>query len=154
MTAGREVLLDANVLLSLHDTGTKPLPADVAARFEALLDDDETELFITPLIRYEVLRGIDWGDDERYGTMKAALDALTELDVTREASELAAELFRLYVAEHVDEPGINVDKRRFDAFHFSVAKIRGMELASRDRHMRSLDALYARLMPERGQGKA
>ena len=65
--------------------------------------------------------------------------------MTRDASEHAAELFRLYVAEHRDDPNLNVDKRRFDTFHFAVARLRGLKLISEDHHIEALTRLDARL---------
>lgn len=154
----REVLLDADVRVCLHDPSKEGAASAgaVSTRLEEIPGDDAVELFITPLVRHEVLRGIAWGDTERYGRVKAAPDGLTELDVSRDASELAADLFRLYIAEHVDDSGIDVNERRFDVFHFAVAKVRGMELISEDRHMCSPEELHARLDLDRtpGTGRA
>ena len=65
----RGALLDANVLVALfdeQDDASDALSADVRTALDDVLSDPEARLFITPLIRYEVLRGVPRADEERY----------------------------------------------------------------------------------------
>lgn len=63
----RNVLLDTNLLICAFDnsgTAAKEDKDKAITKLTALLSDPETKLFITPLIRYEVLRGIKWDNSE------------------------------------------------------------------------------------------
>ena len=142
----RKVLLDANLLIgALDESGrTSEEQRDEAKEIlNALLSDVEVTLVITPLIRYEVLRGISWDNQDNFNQLKRALDGLTELDVNREISELAADLFRFDRAEN-DAQQRNIEKRKFDVFHLASAKRHSLELASQDSDIASLDGLYGR----------
>ena len=57
----RKVLLDANLLIAALDNGSTTSEAErtkAKQTLAALLSNAEVALIITPLIRYEVLRGI------------------------------------------------------------------------------------------------
>lgn len=144
----RQVLLDANLLIAVFDEGgtTSQTTRDAAKQtINTLLSDSQTRLVITPLIRYEALRGIDWQNTARYQQLKQTLDGIQELDVNREVSELAANLFRF---DHSSNPDSNrnIDKRRFDAFHLASAKCHELELASQDSDIAGLESLYQNYM--------
>lgn len=142
----RKVLLDANLLIAALDEGSTTSEAErtkAKQTLAALLSDAEVTLIITPLIRYEVLRGIGWQDQGRFAQLKQALDGLTELDVNRQVSELAADLFRFERAECADSQR-NLEKRKFDVFHLASAKCHDLELASQDSDIAGLEGLYAR----------
>ena len=147
--ATRRVLLDANLLIAALDhEGTSIEDAKVKARhiLSELMSDSNVAVAITPLIRYEVLRGIDLKNAVGYRHVKEALDNFMEFDITRAMSERAAELFRRHQAEQRGSDTISVDKRRFDAFHVATASLLGMELRSEDNGIRrlwELDALIA-----------
>ena len=54
----RRVLLDANALIYLFDAGSAGAPSERSReRLEEVLSDPDTELFVTPLVRYEAHRG-------------------------------------------------------------------------------------------------
>lgn len=142
----RKVLLDANLLIAALDDGGTTSEAERAKAKQtlvALLSDADVTLIITPLIRYEVLRGIGWQDKERFVQLKQSLDGLTELDINRHVSELAANLFRFDCAEHTDQQR-NIEKRKFDVFHLASAKCNNLELASQDSDIAGLQGLHER----------
>lgn len=140
----REVLLDANMLMAVFDEGgsTSQVKRDAAKQKMAeLLSDEQVRVVITPLIRYEALRGIGWQHSERYQQLKQALDSIQELDVNREISELAANLFRFDWFKNPDS-NRNIDKRRFDVFHLASAKCHDLEVVSQDSDLPKPENLY------------
>ena len=142
----RKVLLDANLLIAALDDGSTTSEAErtkAKQTLAALLSNAEVTLIITPLIRYEVLRGIGWQDQVRFAQLKQSLDGLTELDVNRHVSELAANLFRFDRAENPDQQR-NIEKRKFDVFHLASAKCHDLELASQDSDIAGLEGLHER----------
>lgn len=112
----------------------------------ALVNDDNVELAITPLLRYEFLRKFAWQtESDDINKFKAAVEEFTWLDITKDVTDLATDLYRL--DKH--ESGLqgvekNLEKRKFDVFHFATAKINGIELLSNDKHISQLEALYQR----------
>ena len=85
---------------------------------------------------------------EQYGEV---LDSLTTLDISQSVADLAMNLYRLdkFEAEKANL-NKNVDKRRFDVFHFATAKINGIEMLSNDKHLPQLEALYQRYLDQQG----
>ena len=112
--------------------------------------DPSARLYVTPLIRYEVLRGVPHDDSRRLECLRAALAGFETLDVTDPVADLASDLFRLDRHDRVGAGTHAVDKRRFDAFHFAEAKVSGLEFESLDEGMSSLEVLHVRLLAERG----
>ena len=142
----RKVLLDANLLIAaLDNDGTTSSEERIKARqtLTELLSDEDVALVITPLIRYEVLRGIQWQDQTRFEQLKQSLNGFTELEVSRDVSELATNLFRFDRAENLKQ-NKHINKRNFDVFHFATAKHHQLEFASRDTDMTVLANLYER----------
>lgn len=139
----RKVLLDTNLLVAALDqnASTSPQQCEQAkATLTQLLKSEDVALAITPLIRYEVLRGVDWQSKERYEALRAALTLFEEFDIGRDVAELAADLYRLDKS-HAEDNGEqrNLEKRKFDVFHLASAKCNELELASRDSDMTKLD---------------
>ena len=144
----RKVLLDANLLIAALDDSstTSAIEREKAKQtLNDLLSQEDIALVITPLIRYEVLRGIAWQDQTRFAQLKQSLDALTELDVNRRVSELSAHLFRFDRAENTDQQR-NIEKRKFDVFHLASAKCHDLELASQDSDIAGLEGLHERYL--------
>lgn len=138
------VLLDANLLIAVFDqsgTTSELLRQTATAKLTTYLENPDIKLVITPLIRYEVLRGLSWQDAEGYNNLKQVLDGLTEIDVNRNVSELAANLFRFDRAVNAGAQR-NVEKRKFDVFHLACAKCHGLDLASQDTDIASLQSLF------------
>ena len=143
----KRVLLDANLLIAAYDEeGTTSNKEREQARktiLNLLVDDTVEELVITPLIRYEVLRGVGWKQDIRYQQVQRHLTKFTELDIKRQVSELAANLYRYdtHKTKLTSEPR-NLEKRKFDVFHFATAQYYGLMLASQDSDIAKLYKLY------------
>lgn len=142
----RKVLLDTNLLVAALDqeASTSPEQYEQAiATLTALLESDDVALAITPLIRYEVLRGVAWQSRERYEALHEALAEFEEFDISREIAELAADLYRVDKLQ-ADESGEqrNLEKRKFDVFHLASAKCNDLELASQDTDIAKLEKLH------------
>lgn len=112
----------------------------------ALVNDDTVELVITPLLRYEFLRKFSWQhENEDFNKFRAAVEEFTWLDISKDVTDLATDLYRLDKFE-AESKGIakNLEKRKFDVFHFATAKINGIELLSNDKHIDQMEGLYER----------
>ncbi|PWQ96603.1 type II toxin-antitoxin system VapC family toxin [Leucothrix pacifica] len=146
----RGVLLDTNLLIgAFDDTGStsEEQRAKAKEQLTTLLSDPYVALAITPLIRYEVLRGISLQEDERFEQMKRALGGFEEFDIGRDVSELAANLFR-FDRNEVTQSGENrnIEKRKFDVFHLASAECNALELASDDSDISKLKSLHDRFI--------
>ena len=137
----RQVLLDVNMLIGVFD-GDDENEKHVEARreFEALTDDPEVEFVVTPLVRYEFLRGVRRsGAAETEAAlleMKAALDDFGQSEIRKNIGDRAAELFQL-----AKNKGVDLDKRSFDLFHCVCAEAYGWELVSQDTHIQTIQKL-------------
>ena len=121
----RTVLLDTNLLIGALDTE----PGNAAhtqsrEHLEKLLRDPEVKLAISPLIRYEVLRGAKHVPVSR---LEEILNDFHEFDVRAQDAQRAAELFR-----EAKTKDIKLDKRSFDLFHCVCAELNALEFESRD----------------------
>lgn len=133
----KTILLDANLLISAFDTKEKV----AVEAMRKLLKDDSISLAITPLIRYEVLRSVEFTDDVLHEKLKERLNGFEEFDITRDISELSTALFRYAKSEGKVNPE-NVNKRSFDIFHWATAKCNELEIESNDGDIDRLETLY------------
>jgi len=108
-----------------------------------LLDRDDVAVAITPLIRYEALRGISWTDVCRYQNIAEVLDQLESFDITRDIADLATDLYRFYSYE-AKSSDRNMEKRKFDVFHYACARRHDLKLASMDSDIDRIESLYQR----------
>lgn len=143
----RKVLLDANLLIAAFDvngTTSPEMKKQAIEQLSTLLADEEVKLFITPLVRYEVLRGIAWQSSEDFLRMKSTLNGFPDLDITRDISELSANLFRFdkHKAEQANNGARNLDKRKFDVFHFCSAHCNGLGFCSNDTDIAKIERLH------------
>ena len=143
----KNVLLDANLLIAALDencTTTKLEKEAAKQQLHQILSDDNIKIFITPLIRYEVLRGIDWNDKATFDRMSAILNGIPNLDITTDISELSANLFRFRkgLPENNLNGLIKLDKRSFDLMHFSTAKCSHCECVSRDTDISKIERIH------------
>ncbi|MBR0573624.1 MULTISPECIES: type II toxin-antitoxin system VapC family toxin [Pasteurellaceae] len=139
-------LLDTNFLIYLSKNNDDPDKQEILKEMQNILEDPYSKLFTTPLISYEVLRGVEWQDEQKLSELKAILNSFEMLDVENEVSELAANLYRFDMYESQQKSvDRNFDKRRFDTFHFATAKVNHLEILSKDKDMKSLDDLYSRM---------
>jgi predicted nucleic acid-binding protein len=144
----RIVLLDTNLMISALDPVAKSEDKAIAIKkIEELLKDSNVALAITPLIRYEVLRGVDWSNDVRYQSLLHSLNEFEEFDITRTVSEMAANLYR-YDVEQSSATGVNrnFEKRKFDIFHFCSAKINQFEFVSEDTDIAKIHELHEAML--------
>jgi predicted nucleic acid-binding protein len=137
----RRVLLDANMLIGVFD-GDGKNSAHVRAQgdFEALASDPEVEFVITPLVRYEFLRGVRRAGVAETETalleMTATLNDFKEIEIRQSIGDRAAELFRL-----AKNKGVDLDKRSFDLIHCVCAEVYGLELVSQDAHIQKIQQM-------------
>ncbi len=112
----------------------------------ALINDDNIELAITPLLRYEFLRKFGWqAENEDFDKFRQAVEEFTWLDISKDVTDLATNLYRLDKYESENKGIIkNLEKRKFDVFHFATAKVNGIELLSNDKHIMQMEDLYQR----------
>ncbi|OAT54254.1 PIN domain-containing protein [Providencia heimbachae] len=143
----RNVLLDTNLLVAAfdrHGTASEDIKNAAMTKLTTLLSDPETKLFITPLIRYEVLRGIKWPDSDSYSSMCRVLNDFPELEITRNVAELSANLFRFDTHEMALQGTVtkNIEKRKFDVFHYCCASCNDLYLESNDTDIAKIEQLY------------
>lgn len=152
----KELLLDTNYLIALLESKVNEADIELVEDLKYLraeIAKENVEIVTTPLIRYEFLRHFTWIEQEdkvqQYGEV---LDSLTTLDISQSVADLAMNLYRLdkFEAEKANL-NKNVDKRRFDVFHFATAKINGIEILSNDKHLPQLEALYQRYLEQQGK---
>ncbi|MES2944634.1 MAG: PIN domain-containing protein [Pseudomonadota bacterium] len=142
----RGVLLDTNLIIQAFDhAGTSdPATRDAAkTRMNALLSDPEVMLAITPLIRYEVLRGIPAVDATRVQELSAVLTQFETYEIRSVEANLAAELWR-YAVSKDQKP----NKRSFDIAHVASAKANNLEMTSADVDISKLQSLYDEMKKE------
>lgn len=145
-SAIRKIILDANLLIAVFDHGSSTSAekkAEAKKILSTLMSDPTVMIVITPLIRYEVLRGINWHNQEQFNRVKLALDGFTEMNISREISELSSHLFRFDGTKNTTR---NIDKRRFDVFHFATAQCEQLEFVSEDTGMSTLENLYSEMV--------
>ncbi len=136
-------LLDTNYLILLADPKVEEeRKQEILRDFKSKLEDKETRLFLTPLIRYEVLRGVDWDDMERLKNLKKVLRGFQTIDIDDDIADLARNLFRLDRRNQAQGSQKKIEKYQFDIFHFATAKENNLQLLSLDRDMETMNSLY------------
>ncbi|MFW2177315.1 MULTISPECIES: PIN domain-containing protein [unclassified Moraxella] len=125
----KSVLVDANILIAMIDgDNTNPNHVEAKQKFNDLIEQN-VAIAITPLIRYEVLRGIkSISIDEA----QAILDDFVEFNITDKEANPSAKIFHFSRSDDflAKNTGIKLDKQNFDVFHYVVAKIRHLELVN------------------------
>ena len=141
-----KVLLYSNILIA----AIKNNRSTEAQRLRELLSDSQNIVYITPLIYYEVLRGVDWADIPNYEKHLAVLNRLSNLNIDKPIANLAAKLFRYErrLRQDSGQTPKKIDKHNFDIMHFATAKQNGLALASIDKDIADWDSLYKRLITE------
>lgn len=136
-------LLDTNYLIYLIDSDAdKQTKTQVLQDLAKKLQDDSVTLFLTPLIRYEVLRGVAWGNDNKLSELLAALQDFQTIDIDDDIADLARDLFRLDKANQKQGSKKIVEKYQFDMFHFATAKENNLQILSKDRDIKHIEDLY------------
>jgi predicted nucleic acid-binding protein len=133
-------LLDTNLLIGALDPEPgNTLHEEARQRLRELLMAPDTRLAITPLIRYEVLRGVRRQLPE---AVEQALDRFIEFEVTRDDAVLAAKVYAQALTD-----GGKLDKRSFDVFHCVAAHRNQLDVASRDGDIPKIMAVLQRVSP-------
>ncbi|PID62765.1 MAG: PIN domain-containing protein [Gammaproteobacteria bacterium] len=141
-----DYLLDTNQLIYLSSQEDSANKKEALEKIRAVLQDDSSRLFVTPLIAYEFLRKPAWGNNKEYERLKTVTQQFEMLDITSEIAEVASKLYRFDVHNSQQKNGNkNFDKRNFDTFHFATAKVNGLHVLSKDKHMRALETLYQKM---------
>ncbi|MBD8634320.1 PIN domain-containing protein [Stenotrophomonas sp. CFBP 13725] len=136
----RAILLDTNMLIGAFDTDEENAKhLQDKARLAELLRDDSVKLTISPLIRYELLRG---AKRVPLDALEAILDDFQEFDVGSKDARMAAEIFR-----HDRQPGMesSIDKKRFDVFHCVCAKLNDLDMISNDQDIEKIQKIIKEL---------
>lgn len=148
---------DANYLIKLLDkkhTNHSEIYDDFIQK-----QAESHEFYMTELVRYEVIRGIKWNNVEEKELYETVLKEYFHfVEIKKSIIDLAIKLHQLHSFQHQDKlPSekcklckqvimtnkINVDKRRFDMFHFATAKVYGYQMVSGDKGINlTLEKLY------------
>ena len=124
----KSYLLDTNSLIYLLENTVDVTSQEKLRDVQEKLSDSDSEFFLTPLIRYEVLRGIAWEDREKLAKFQDALAEFDMLDISREVADLARELYRFDKFSAAQRgQSKNLEKRKFDMFHYATAKINDLK---------------------------
>lgn len=136
----RGVLLDTSLIIQAFDhSGTSDPATKEAAkqRVNELLSDPDVVIAITPLIRYEVLRGIPVVEKARAQALADVLTQFETYEIRSVEANLAVELWRYAVAQ-----GQKPARRTFDIAHVASAKANDLEMTSADPDIAKLLSLY------------
>lgn len=143
----RGVLLDTSLIIQAFDSGATSDPAtksEAKRRMNELLTDPEVMLAITPLILYEVLRGLPANDGDRIQSLLDILTQFENYEIRLAEANLAAELWRYVISK-----GQSPIKRSFDIVHIASAYQNDLEMASADADIGKLKSLYQDMKKER-----
>jgi predicted nucleic acid-binding protein len=143
----RQVLPDANMLIGAFDGEPgNPQHDEAYRRVMAWLDDPDVELATTPLILYEVLRGVRHVLPEK---LEAHLTVFQVFDIHKEEAYQAAKVYRLAKDKGLfglDENNPAPEEKRwfnrsFDLFYCVCAEVNGLEIGSQDPHIQKIQQL-------------
>lgn len=137
-------LLDSNILIKALEDRNSP----ERHRFIELLSQPDSIVYITPLIYYEVLRGVNWKNVANYESYVEQLNLLSNLNIDKSIAAKAIELFRFerdYRAQY-NQQSKKPDKHNFDIMHFATANVYGLVLASNDQDFRDWEELNLKLI--------
>ncbi len=126
----RYVLLDANIIIGAFDGDDENIKHQNDKRLVRELSKDPNVKFaITPLIRYEVLRGLKTISAEQ---MQEILNDFENFEITESIAIQSAEIFHKISKSELSELQKKNYKHNFDIFHYVVSKTYDLELNSND----------------------
>jgi predicted nucleic acid-binding protein len=143
----RGVLLDTNLIIQAFDSGGTSAPetkVEAKRRINELLSDPEVVLAITPLVLYEVLRGIPTLEADRLQALIETLTQFENYEIRSAEASLAAELWRYAVSKN-QKPS----RRSFDIVHIASAHQNKLEMTSADQDVVKLQDLYEAMKKEK-----
>ncbi|RIY31504.1 type II toxin-antitoxin system VapC family toxin, partial [Psittacicella gerlachiana] len=116
----KKYLLDANIIIkAISDNNSIEYKI-----IEEYLTASDVELYITPLIRYEVLRGIEYQNKTEFKRHIRFLELFDSISINNKISNLATDLFRKekFQKQVKNRQHKKLDKHNFDLMHFATAK--------------------------------
>ncbi|MGL4767144.1 MAG: type II toxin-antitoxin system VapC family toxin [Formosimonas sp.] len=125
----RFVMLDNDMLVDAFtpspDTDIQKVGSSKST-VEALLEDSNVQLAITPLILYEFLRNPK--STKTQEELLAILNDFEQFEITRDVSVRAADIYVASVHQrNEDSQSPTLDKRQFDLLHYVVAEQNELE---------------------------
>lgn len=144
-------LLDTNNLIYLVDSNSESeVRREALEKLHQKLSDPNNRFMLTPLIRYEVMRGIKWEDETKLKELENILKQFKSLDIRDEIADLARDLYRFdkYKSRRDNVPK-NLEKRKFDMFHYATAKMENLEILSADSDLSHIEKLYEQMSDEK-----
>lgn len=145
-----DYLLDTNYLIYLVDPNAdQTKKAEVLKDFKQKLEDENSRFMLTPLIRYEVLRGVKWDDQSKLLQLENILKEFKSLDIRDDIADLARDLYRFDEYESkINNVSKNLEKRKLDMFHYATAKLENLKVLSKDSHLPQIEKLHERMRLE------
>lgn len=142
--------LDTNVLGCIVNPNHNPETRERILRdVERKLQQDDTSFVSSQLARYEILRDVDWDNSDKFQDFLKHLSDFPFLDITKPVSDLASDLYRFDKFDagnrNVDK---NLDKRKFDVFHYATAVVNEVEMFSYDRDLEKIKELHQRMLEQ------
>lgn len=127
------VILDANLLISAYDESSDRTP-EIRQEAYGLIDsleiDKNVRFAITPIIRYEVLCGINNTDE--YQKVKEILDSMKLFPFDIEESNKSIEVYKSKVEELKDN---QPNRYKFDILHIGTALSNNIDIESNDKKL-------------------
>lgn len=141
-------LLDTNLLVCLFDDDRSSKENKEKAKkiLTEKLREEGSQIFVTELIRYEILRGIEWDKLDNLQKVKKGLKDFPTLQINQKVADIARNLYRFDKATYIrGGSSKNFDKYRFDAFHVATAKAYGLQLLSLDTDIEKINRLCQKM---------
>ncbi|WP_298046308.1 PIN domain-containing protein [uncultured Cardiobacterium sp.] len=141
-------LLDTNLLVYLFDDdrANKENKEKAKKILAEKLQEEGSQIFVTELIRYEILRGIEWDKLDNLQKVKKGLKDFPTLQINQKVADMARNLYRFDQATYTrGGSSKNFDKYRFDAFHVATAKVYGLQLLSFDTDIEKINRLCQKM---------
>lgn len=137
----QKVLLDSNVWIKAIEDPT----SQEREKLKDLLKNENTTIFITPLIRFEILRGVEKDNHQDLQKYISTIEQIaSSIDIDKEIADLATKLFRFEQHERKEKGQTpkKIDKHNFDLMHFATAKTYELQWYSNDGDMVSWEKLW------------
>ena len=126
--------LDTNIIIDILEK-----KADVLERLEAILLENDSELFINRLILLETLRTIHFNHKKVFREAKNTLNYFRQLDIKPIIYNRAIEFSRFCHSRGIKLKG---KCEAIDFIHFMTAKYYNLKIISNDKDLEKLEAQY------------
>ncbi|MDD4915244.1 MAG: PIN domain-containing protein [Methylococcales bacterium] len=128
--------VDSSFIIDAYDKKNPP----ELAKISAILDDNESELFINRLVYLECLRAVKLTNNKNFDELKRALENFPFLDINQQIYDQAIGLSRYCLSKGIMLKG---KCAALDFLHYTTARYYGLELLSNDGDMAMLAEKYA-----------